>query len=335
MSKKLRELGELAIVDSIRKRFRDFRPRALRGIGDDAAVILPKPGSRYLVTTDLLIEKVHFDLAFTSPRDLGFKSLTVNLSDLAAMGGVPRYAFLGLGLPAGLSRDFLNEFFSGWARAARRYETNLVGGDLSRAPAVFIAVTVVGETLPSGFIGRDGARPGDGVFVSGWPGESALGLEYLSRGKQKDPSGRRWIRKHLLPEPRLRLGQELSRRKLAHSLMDLSDGLVLDLRRLARESRAAIEIETGRIVLATGFSAAARKLGRDPLRLALSGGEDYELIFTAPPKKWEAVEALARELKLPLSRIGMVKAGKPGVKVLDRDGKILPLSRSGYEHFIS
>ena len=330
----MRELGELAIVDLIRKKFRDFRPRALRGIGDDAAVIIPSLGSRWLVTTDLLIEKVHFDLAFTPPRDLGFKSLTVNLSDIAAMGGVPRYAFLGLGLPAGLSRNFLHEFFAGWARAARRYETNLVGGDLSRAPAVFISVTVLGETLPSGFIGRAGARPGDGVFVSGYPGESALGWEFLNRGKPRDPAGRRWIRKHLVPEPRLRLGQELSRRKLAHSLMDLSDGLVLDLQRLARESGVAIEIEAGRIKLPAGFADSARKVGQDPLRLALTGGEDYELVFTAPPKKWEAVERLARKLKLPLQRIGKVRAGKPGVEVRDQDGKILPLSRGGYEHFV-
>jgi len=335
MSKKLRELGELAIVDLIRKRFRDFRPRALRGIGDDAAVILPSPGSRLLATTDLLIEGVHFGLVFTPPRDLGFKSLTVNLSDIAAMGGVPRYAFLGLGLPAGLSRDFLRDFFSGFARAARRYETNLVGGDISRAPAVFIAVTVLGETLPSGFIGRDGARPGDGVFVSGWPGESALGWEFLIRGKKLDPAGRRWIRKHLVPEPRLRLGQELARHKLANSLMDLSDGLVLDLKRLARESRVAIEIEADWIKLPAGFAASARKIGRDPLRLALTGGEDYELVFTAPPGKWEAVERLARKIKLPLQRIGRVKAGKPEVNVKDIQGKILPLSRGGYEHFVS
>jgi len=334
MSKKLRELGELAIVDSIRKRFRDFRPRALRGIGDDAAVILPSPGSRWLATTDLLIEQVHFDLAFTSPRDLGFKSLTVNLSDIAAMGGVPRYAFLGIGLPAGLSRDFLHEFFAGWARAARRYETNLVGGDLSRAPAVFIAVTVLGETMPSGFVGRDGARPGDGVFVSGHPGESALGLEYLSRGKRRDPAGRRWIRKHLVPEPRLRLGQELARQKLANSLMDLSDGLVLDLKRLARESRVAVEIEAGRIKFPAGFTASARKVGRDPLRLALTGGEDYELVFTAPPKKWEAVERLARKLKLPLQRIGRVKSGKSGVTVMVDGKPNRSLGRGGYEHFV-
>ena len=330
----MRELGELAIVDSIRKRFRDFRPRALRGIGDDAAVILPSPGSRWLVTTDLLIEGVHFDLKYTPPRDLGGKSLTVNLSDIAAMGGVPRYAFLGLGLPAGLSRNFLNEFFAGWARVARRYETNLVGGDLSRSPAIFIAVTVLGETLPSGFIGRAGARPGDGVFVSGYPGESALGWEFLSRGRRRDPAGRRWIRKHLAPEPRLRLGRELARQKMAHSLMDLSDGLVLDLKRLSKESRVAIEIEADRIKFPAGFAASARKVGRDPLQMALTGGEDYELVFTAPPGKWEAVERLARKLKLPLQRIGLVKAGKPGVKVRGHNGKILPLSRGGYEHFI-
>lgn len=334
MSKKLRELGELAIVDSIRKRFRDFRPRALRGIGDDAAVILPSPGSRWLVTTDLLIAGVHFDLAYTTPRDLGFKSLTVNLSDIAAMGGVPRYAFLGLGLPAGFSRDFLKEFFAGFARAARRYKTNLVGGDISCAPAVFIAVTVLGETLPSGFVGREGARPGDGVFVSGYPGESALGWELLSRGKRLDPAGRRWIRKHLVPEPRLRLGQELARHKLANSLMDLSDGLVLDLKRLARESRVAIEIEADRIKLPDGFAASARKAGRDPLRLALTGGEDYELVFTAPPGKWAEVERLSLKLKLPLQRIGRVKAGNPEVTVKDNRGKIIRLPRGGYEHFV-
>ena len=276
---------------------------------------------------------MHFDLAYTTPRDLGFKSLTVNLSDIAAMGGVPRYAFLGLGLPAGLSRDFLKEFFAGFARAARRYKTNLVGGDISCAPAVFIAVTVLGETLPSGFVGREGARPGDGVFVSGYPGESALGWELLSRGKRLDPAGRRWIRKHLVPEPRLRLGQELARHKLANSLMDLSDGLVLDLKRLARESRVAIEIEADRIKLPDGFAASARKAGRDPLRLALTGGEDYELVFTSPPRKWEGVERLARRLKLPLQRIGIVKAGKPGVKVKDSRGKTLHLSKDGYEHF--
>ena len=335
MSRKLSERGELAIVESIRKAFPASNPDILRGIGDDAAVVRRRNRASVLLTVDLLIEGVHFDLRFIRPGELGFKALAVNVSDIAAMGGVPRYALLALGLPGKLTEDFLREFLRGFSRASRKFGTDLIGGDTCGAPRVCISVTIWGESAPGGWVGRERARPGDGLFVSGYPGMSALGLAVLKRKGSRPKSDRRWIRKHLLPEPRLALGRELARKKLASAMIDCSDGIVLDLGRLSRDSRVGIEIDADAVSFPPGFASRARALGRDPIELALGGGEDYELLFTSPPGKWDQVKRLARRLRIPVQKIGVVKR-KPGAVTLRRGGTLQALpARSGYEHFRS
>lgn len=333
MSKKLSELGELAIVEKIRKSFPTSHPSVLRGIGDDAAAVRCRPGASLLFTVDLLVEGVHFDLATTSARDLGWKALAVNLSDIAAMGGTPRYALLALGLPARLSEVFLRDFIRGFSRAARTYATELIGGDTSSAPGVLIAVAVGGDAFSSGGIGRGGARPGDGVFVSGYPGMSALGLAVLKSGRSRGKADTRWIRSHLTPRPRITLGRELARKKLATAMIDCSDGLALDLTRIASASGVGMEIDAAVVSFPRGFAARARSLNRDPLDLALGGGEDYELIFTSPSRKWDEVKRLARGLRTGIRRIGTVTRKSAGVTIRTGEGRARPLAPSGYEHF--
>jgi len=329
----LSELGELAIVEHIRKSFPTSHPSVLRGIGDDAAAVRGRTGTPLLLTVDLLIEGVHFDLDTTGARDLGWKALAVNLSDIAAMGGTPRYALLALGLPASLTEGFLRDFLRGFSQAARTHDTELIGGDTSSAPVVFIAVAVGGDAPPSGGIGRGGARPGDGVFVSGYPGMSALGLAVLKSGRPRGKADARWIRSHLTPRPQIALGRQLARKKLATAMIDCSDGLALDLARIAAASGVGMEIDAASVSFPRGFEARARSLKRDPLDLALGGGEDYELIFTSPSRKWGEVERLGRRLRTRIRRIGTVTRKSAGVTIRTGKGRVRNLAPFGYEHF--
>jgi len=298
-------VSEIGILAGIRRRAGRPARGLVLGIGDDCAIFRPPGASEDLLfTTDLLLEDVHFRRATHPPEAIGYKALARGLSDIAAMGGVPRFCLVSLAVGGRDGPRWIARFYDGLLRLARRTGTALAGGDLARAATIACDIVVCG-TVPRGrALRRDTARAGDAIYVSGALGGSTLGLE---QGK-----GRAWSR-HLRPQPRLRLGVFLRERIGATAAMDLSDGLSIDLHRMA---------------LASGLEADIEGPPRFPgasLTQALHGGEDYELLFTLPPR----AAPPARFERVSLTRIGAMRKGKPGAVVLA--GR--PLPPLGYDHF--
>jgi thiamine-monophosphate kinase len=325
---KLRELGEFGLIERIAGRV--VRGSGVRiGIGDDAAAVEPSPGYITLVTSDMLVEGIHFDLTLCDPYTLGKKSLAVNLSDIAAMGGMPRYFLLALALPENLSVEFLDGFITGLLEMAAEFDVALVGGDTcSSRGGLVISVTAMGEQLPDRVIRRRGAQPGDIIFVTGTLGDSALGLRLLKNGERTGPL----VMKHLDPQPRVREGLALAEAGIPNAMIDVSDGLLADLGHILDLSGVGARVELAHIPLSESFLAQRPPLAEDPYLLPLAGGEDYELLFTVPPAKKEAAGALLAGLGTRGAVIGEVTASK-GLKVVAADGSDYQAAASGYNHF--
>jgi len=326
---KLSRLGEFALIERIRR----WTPigRGVRlGIGDDAAWV-ENPAGSSLITADLLIEDIHFNLQWTSLSDLGHKSLAVNLSDIAAMGGVPAYVILSLGIPAHFDSQQIAQFYRGLAILAQKSGVYLVGGDTNVAKSLIISVCVIGHA-PYVPIRRRGARPGDDIYVTGTLGDSALGLKYL---RQKNSSGKQGplaqlLARHHRPIPRLAVGAALARGKLATAMIDVSDGLLQDLGHICKASSIGALIWDEQLPLSRAY----RKLaGREGTRYALSGGEDYELLFCARPRARARIDNLARVAQVSITRIGSCVPAHQGIVVIDSTGSKIASGTKGYDHF--
>ncbi len=293
----------------IRKYFdRPARSAAL-GVGDDAALLRPSAGMELAVSTDLLLEGRHFR-AGADARLLGHKSLAVNLSDMAAMGAAPRWATLALALPAA-DEAWLDGFARGFFALAERFGAELIGGDTTRGPLA-VCVTILGE-VPHGLaLFRAGATPGDDIWVSGELGGAALGLA--------QPGNAGAVQRLDQPEPRVELGERL--RGIANSAIDVSDGFAQDLGHILERSAVGAVVEYERLPKFYGANH----------EQVLSGGDDYELVFTARQEKRAEVEALSRELGLALSRVGSIQKGEPKLQILGRDGAPVSPGR-GFDHF--
>ena len=294
------------------------------GIGDDTAVLGPPPGT--LVAHDMVVEDVHFRRATHSPSDIGHLALAVNLSDIAAMGGTPTAAVVGLaGPPEWLAEATLRELYAGMEAVASATGCAIVGGDLSRARELIVGITVIGS-LPDGAepVLRSGARPGDGVFVTGTLGGSAAGREILAGSMTAVPAHADALAgRHRRPIPRLREGRALAAAG-ARAMMDISDGLVIDAGRLARASGCRIVVDLAAIPIDAGVAEVAVAAGRAVDEFAATGGEDYELLVAGD-------QALARRAGVPLTRVGEIVAGSPGIDVV-RAGAPVALARQGWDH---
>jgi thiamine-monophosphate kinase len=307
------------------------------GVGDDAAVIRPRANTELLVTTDVLVEGVDFDRANSLFDRLGEKALAVNLSDIAAMGGRPTVFFVSLSLPLRAALREAEALYRGLGRCARRYGVTLGGGDVSAAPCWSIAVTVLGEIARGRALTRAGARVGDLLCVTGTLGDSGAGLALLQRGGRL-PKGltrshaRFLIDRHRCPSPRLSVGRRLADRRLATAAIDLSDGLAADVRHVCEASGVGVEIDLPALPMSTPLRRYAEAIRRDPIDVALGGGEDFELLVTIPPKNLARAQRLA-EPDGPLTVIGRVTSARQGLRVIDTGGRSRPLPRVGYEHF--
>ncbi len=295
------------------------------GIGDDAAILRPEPGFETVVSTDLLVEGVHFDLAWSTSELLGRKALAVSLSDIASMGAIPRAVFMSVAVPAPLDEEFLSGFFSGVLQLADRFGVVLAGGDLSSSPGPLVIDSVVtGEVEAERALRRSGARPGDHLYVSGSLGSAAAGLRELRSGMTLDTAATGMdldaIRSQVAPAPRVELGRALVLTGCATAAIDVSDGLSSDLRRLCDESGVGAVVEAAR--LPTNHS----------LEDALHGGEQYELLFAVPPPLEARVDLIEHQLKLDLTRIGRFENAGAGVW-LERDGRGETLEAKGWDHF--
>ncbi|WP_298434356.1 thiamine-phosphate kinase [Geobacter sp.] len=327
---KLREIGEFGLIDRIASRA--ARGPAVRiGIGDDAAATEPAPGRLILTTSDMLVEGVHFDLSFTDPYRLGRKSLAVNLSDIAAMGGEPRDFLLSLAIPPRLPVEFLDRFTDGMLSLADEHGVTLIGGDTCRSPAgLVISVTLHGDQRPERVVRRAGARPGDRLFVTGTLGDSALGLELLRRGVREG-----WaVERHLDPSPRVAAGLALAAAGLATAMIDVSDGLLADLGHILEQSGCGAWVEAAHLPLSPFFRERAGGETPDPQLLALAGGEDYELLFAVSAEREGEVASVLRGTGTTATAIGSFTAGS-GATVVAGDGRELALPRGGYNHFSS
>jgi thiamine-monophosphate kinase len=329
----LRELGEFGLIEAIRKRAaRD--PRGSRvwrvAIGDDAAVLTPGRGEEIVITTDALVEDVHFRWKTTDARSLGHKALAVNLSDVGAMGARPLGFLLTLGLPADADGARLDGFFAGLLRLARASRCPLVGGDLVRSPVWSATITALGGVPRGRALLRSGARAGDRLFVTGELGGAAAGLRLVEGPIAFKAAERRLVRRQLAPDPPWRAGPLLAKARLARAAIDVSDGLAQDLGHLTRESGVGARIELERLPLARGLAAAAARLGADPLELALAGGEDYELLFAAPPRSPSAA-VYSKRLGRRVTEIGVTTAARR--IVFTHAGRSVEPKALGFQHF--
>jgi thiamine-monophosphate kinase len=291
----------------------------VRGIGDDCAILRLGAGDHLLVTTDLSIEGVHFRRNWHPPESVGHRCLARGLSDIAAMGGEPLACFLSLGLPATLPQAWVDRLVRGFERLARRFRVPLAGGDTSAAPRITADIVVTGQIPRGQAVLRSGARPGDRVYVTGELGASAATLKKLFAGRRVTPAT---ARSHFYPEPRLAVGRWLREKKLATSMIDLSDGLSVDLAHICDGSRVTASINAKAIPVARGAT----------LGLALHGGEDYELLFTARPEA--AIPARIAGVKI--TEIGGIHARKDypaAIRLLDENGNARTLEPRGWEHF--
>lgn len=300
------------------------------GIGDDAAWVQSKTRS-CLITTDLLLEGVHFQLKWTSLYALGYKSLAVNLSDIAAMGGVPAYLLLSLGLPSTFSTTDVDEFYRGIRSLASKSGVSLVGGDTNVADSVVISVCVIGHTVGQP-ITRDGAKVGDDIYVTGTLGDSALALDLLMRNEAA-PNNRavaHLLSRHRLPTPRLKAGALLSKQKLAKAMIDVSDGLLQDLGHLCKASGVGALVQVESLPLSAAYRSVA---ANHRTRYAAIGGEDYELLFCVRRKDRSRLQRLKHRLDVPITHIGRCVDASQGVQMIDANRRPVRIKATGYDHF--
>lgn len=327
------DIGESALIARIRRRAGEPPAWVSVGIGDDAAVIVPARSMADVVTTDTLVEDVHFRRAWTSLDAVGHKALAVSVSDLAAMGAVPRAAFVSLALPRDLTLGDFDALLGGLFALADRVPVPVAGGNLTRSPGpIVIETTLIGAAHPRKILTRAGARAGDDLYVSGPLGGAAAGLALRTRGitDTADADARAAIACYERPEPRLKCGLSVARTRAASACIDLSDGLADGATQLAHASHLAVVINALDVPLHPATTQAATA-ERDALALALSGGEDYELLFAVAPRRRNRFFSAVRRARLdPPRRVGRLEAGAGAW--LARDGHREPLPR-GFVHF--
>jgi len=317
---RLKRIGEDALIAGLAVKFGARHPRLIKGIGDDTSVVRQEGGKALLATTDILIENTHFKRSYTPPYLLGRKSLSISLSDIAAMGGAPLFFLVSIALPREIDKKFVDEIYRGLAESAGESGCVLAGGNTARTEKdILIETTVFGEATEDEVLYRSGARSGEIVFVTGSLGSSALGLKVLKNhgpDALKRKPYRDSISRHLDPVPRLKAGRALATSGLATAMM------VIHL------SALPISVE---------LSEYGERTGKSPrMDFALTGGEDYELLFTSPEENMKKLSALSKKLALPFTPIGRIIPGKKAkrtITVIDEDGRPLKLKRLGFEHF--
>ena len=314
--------------DLIRRYFTRPTSNTILSVGDDAALLRVSPGMELAVSTDMLVGGTHFYLD-TDPRQLGHKTLAVNLSDLAAMGAQPRWATLSLALPQAHD-DWLQAFSEGFFALAEAHGVELIGGDTTRGP-LNLSVTIMGEVPQGKALRRSGAQVGDDIWVSGVLGEAALGLAQL-QDQVHLPEGARHTCIAALQQPQPRVALGLAVRDIAHSAIDISDGLLADLKHILDSSGVAAEVRYDRLPKSSYFASSGEEMDVLAQDCVLSGGEDYELCFTAPLAHREEIAVIADLLHLPLTRVGQIVSGQ-GCKLRAANGSVMQIAKEGYDHF--
>lgn len=325
--RQIEEIGERKLIAHLQGKIRVNNSFVLKGIGDDSAIIRTDPGRLLLVSTDSLIEGIHFKQEFATSFQIGWKSLAHSLSDIAAMGGTPLHCLISLILPSSTPFSFFDGFFDGVKSLAAEYGVNIVGGNLAEGrDGIVINLTTLGEVEEGSFSLRSSAKVGDKILVTGTLGDSAAGLKVLEEELYEE-SWDELIHKHLTPKPPLREGALLG--KIATSMIDLSDGLTSDLINILDESQVGARLYLQALPISQATKEVAKRMNFDPFELALKGGEDYELLFTLPAERLSVLE----ELPLKCNVIGEIKPYQEGKRLMMEDGEEVEFAEWGYEHF--
>lgn len=328
---KVSNIGEFGLIERLRHLLSEPDPRVIVGIGDDVAV-LEGPGEMLLLATcDIQVEGVHFLRSLITPYELGRKAMAINLSDIASMGGLPDFALVSLAFPPDTELEFIDELYRGLKEEAAEAGVKIVGGNMARLPERFaVDVFLMGRVEKDLFLTRRGARPGDLLMVTGTLGDSAAGLALLLKGIREEKFAPLY-KAHFTPRARLREGRVLATGKIASSAIDVSDGLARDLGHLCDESGVGALVRLNDIPISDELKEAAAILGEDPFKLAIAGGEDYQLLFTVPPDK--AHEACRALYPTPVTEIGVILEPQEGRFILMPDGSKRPLEPEGWNHF--
>ncbi len=341
----INEIGEFALIEHIvavlGTSARGAGQGVIRGIGDDAAVLQQAPGLRLLAACDMLVEGRHFDLAYFTPQQVGWKALAVNLSDIAAMGGRPRWAMVSLALRPDLTVGFVEDFYLGMVELAEKYGVIIVGGDTCSSPdGLVIDVSILGEISRNAVAYRSGAHPEDLILVTGFLGQAAAGLASFQEASRLSVAGVEGLRRaHLSPEPRVREALALIRSGLVGAMNDVSDGLASELHEIVQASGCGARIWANRLPIDQATAAMAGRLQVDPLHWALYGGEDFELLFTVrggkglPLKLKNLTRAVQRATGTPVRVIGKINPQVGEVILVHPDERLEHLAPAGYNHF--
>jgi thiamine-monophosphate kinase len=331
----LKSIGEFGFIKRVSQGCL-IRPDAVvKAIGDDAAAFRTRPDMLALLTTDLLIERVHFLRHAASGFELGHKTLAVNLSDVAAMGGVAREAFISIAIPDDCTLEYLDDLYRGMRALAARYEVNLLGGDTTGSKTdLVINIAVYGEVAETEMLGRDGARPGDIIFSTGYLGDSNAGLQLiLAEEGAEEPPLRSLLQSHLLPEPQLREGRFLATTGNVHAAIDVSDGLSSDIRHIMEASGTGARLQASQIPCSDALEFFCRRKQMNPVDVALAGGEDYTLLCTVDAAAAARIAADFQDrFDRPLFAVGEITAS--GVlEIVAPDGHVRSLTATGWNHF--
>lgn len=334
MTRDMKKTGEFSLIDMMMKKCSPHSTGIVLGIGDDTAIVEPRPDRQILITTDALVEGIHFLSHAISPDQLGRKAVFVNLSDVASMGGIPKYILLALALPESLEREWIEKFYDGVESACGDYSLSVIGGNLSRSTqGITLSVTLLGEVEPGSALQRNGAKIADSIFTTGYLGDAAGGVELAMAGIPREEGWGNLINRHLAPEPRMECGRFLLQNSLANACIDVSDGLSSDLHHICEASGVGAILYMDRLPVSRGLRQCESLLKKKAILYALNGGEDYELLFTVPEEKRAKILSLWPAEFPVLTEIGRVVAAEQGVSLIHVDGKPAPLHPGGFDHF--
>lgn len=334
--KKLSDLGEFGLISRIAAEVSPIEG-VITGIGDDAAVTALTPGMQLLTSTDMLLEGVHFCPDWHDPYRLGRKSLAVSISDIAAMGAIPRWALLSLAIPADCQLGIIDDFTRGFLAMAAEHGVALIGGDTcSSHSGLIVSVTIMAEQRPDLIVRRSGANPGDDIWVTGSLGDAALALSLLEH-PENHPAITSECREQLLtalldPTPCAMAGRMLAESGLVSAMIDISDGLLSDFGHIAELSCAGGTLDLASLPTSSAFKAASGCLPDFPFKLIFAGGEDYQLCFTAHPDNREKITEISKKCGVEATPVGIVTT-LPGVTIVQSDGSPYILQTSGFNHF--
>lgn len=335
IKKTIGSIGEFGFIEKIRQSLKTKDKSILSGIGDDAAIFKPTLGHELVFTTDMLVEGRHFDWKFITPWQLGAKTMAVNISDCAAMGAKPTVAVVSLGIPKNYPVANLETFYDGMKSMGESFGAHIVGGDTVGSDQFVVNVALIGEVESGKALRRGGAKAGDAIFVTGTLGDSGAGLHALKHPSENNPdAAAALVKRHLNPTPRFTVGRALSTKRLATAAIDISDGLSSEVHHLCDESKLGAEIHEEALPLSPSLKAYCASNGLDPLEFILSGGEDYELLFTVPLTHISQVlQKVPGETGTPLKSIGRMVPAAKGIVLITRKGERVPLKAKGFDHF--